>query len=158
MSQFVGYKSFLMIVSLFIPVTITMMWWPDAVDLTRLPLALALVFVHMFVIHALSFCVSTMGFFVTKINGFTAAKNIALWVLVGELFPLDLLPEPWKSIILSLPFASGVFVPVGYLTKRHDIDLVFAGFGQCAIGFLVLSTIGWLLWRKGLRDYTGTGA
>lgn len=77
---------------------------------------------------------------------------------MGELFPLDLLPEPWKTTIISLPFASGVFVPVAYLTGRIEIDVVYRGFLSVTIGLIVLNLLGLYTWKKGMDSYVGTGA
>lgn len=77
---------------------------------------------------------------------------------MGELFPLDLLPEPWKSLIIALPFSSGVFVPVGYITGRIGFETVMQGFMSVTLGLVVLNIIGAYMWKRGLETYAGTGA
>lgn len=85
-------------------------------------------------------------------------KNMALWVLTGESFPLDLIPEPYKSYVLRLPFASGVYFPVAYLTGRVGNEELLQAFASVALGIAVVSVIAWLMWRRGLREYSGIGA
>ena len=88
----------------------------------------------------------------------TIAKNLVFWILSGELFPLDLISEPWRSRLLTLPFPSGVFLPVGYTTGRVGLVQMQNGFISVTVAILILNIIGSLLWKQGLRSYEGTGA
>ena len=88
----------------------------------------------------------------------TAAKNLLMWILMGELFPLDLLPEPYKTILISAPFANGTFIPVGYIIGRVEIQTVYNGFISVTIGLVILNLIGAYLWKRGIESYVGTGA
>mgnify|MGYP003820033447 CR=1 FL=1 len=85
-------------------------------------------------------------------------KNIALWMLTGEIFPLDLLPESIKSVVWTLPFASGVFLPIGYLTGRIELPVLITGFQNLLIGIMVLQAICYQVWQSGLKRYSGVGA
>lgn len=157
LSQLLGYKAVTTLVSFLVPlgVGLTMGW---QVPFERLPIALLLVFFYLFLVHSISFVVSTFSFFLNRIYTLTIAKNLALALVTGELIPLDLLPEPWRGWILLLPFPSGVYIPVGYLTGRIGLDLVWQGFTSVAVSILIINIIGVALWRRGLRSYAGTGA
>lgn len=157
LSQFMGYKLVTTVISLVFPLcAIAIFELPF--HLTRLPLALLLVIYYLVMVHALSFCVANLAFRFNKVFSFTVAKNLGLWLLSGELFPLDLLPEYWKNLLLNLPFSNAVYIPVGYLTGRIDSSLVFHGFLTTTAGILLFGFIGRLLWVSGLRTYSGTGA
>ncbi len=157
LSQLMGYKIVTTVISLIIPIiAVSIFYLPS--DLTRLPLATLLCFYYLFLVHSISFIISTMAFHFTKISSLTVAKNLFMWILMGELFPLDLLPEPYKTWVISLPFASGTFTPVAYITGRVGIETVYLGFVSVTIGLIVLNLIGAYLWRKGLNSYVGTGA
>lgn len=86
------------------------------------------------------------------------AKNLALWLLSGELVPLDLLPETYKNFMLALPFANAVYIPVGYITGRISVDLIYHGFYTTTVGLLVMGVISALMWKWGMSKYVGTGA
>ncbi len=88
--------------------------------------------------NSISFLVSCAAFFLNKIHSFTAAKNLALWVISGEIIPLDLMPEPFRTILIALPFSSGVFIPVGYLTVAAACTRL-AG-RRCRGGTMLLTT------------------
>lgn len=77
---------------------------------------------------------------------------------MGELFPLDLLPEPFKTAFIAAPFASGTFIPVGYIIGRVDIQTVYNGFISVTIGLVVLNLLAAYLWKRGIDSYVGTGA
>jgi ABC-2 type transport system permease protein len=157
LGQFIGYKVVGAAFSLSIPVMLTFF-----IDLPtyiwRLPLALLLVVFYLVFVHTLSFCVATSAFFFNRTHGFTAAKNIAIWVLAGEIFPLDLAPEPFRGWMIALPFSSGVFVPVGYLVGRVGIAEVQAAFVSVTISLIVVGFFAYVLWWSGRRVYSGTGA
>ncbi|MFN7904763.1 MAG: ABC-2 family transporter protein, partial [Pseudobdellovibrionaceae bacterium] len=67
-------------------------------------------------------------------------------------------PEPYKQYLLNLPFSCGVFVPVGYLTGRLGLSDMIHGFFTIFVGTGVCGLISYFLWRKAIREYSGTGA
>lgn len=157
LSQLMGYKFVTTIVSLIIPV-IASLYFDLPANFSRLPIAVLLCFYYLILVHTLSFIISSLAFHFTKISSLTVAKNLLMWILMGELFPLDLLPEPWKTIIISAPFANGVFVPVAYITGRVGIETIYTGFISVTIGLIVLNALGAYMWKKGMDSYVGTGA
>lgn len=157
LAQFMGYKFITAGFSLLIPV-VASLFFHGTTDLTRLPLALALSIYYLFLVHTISFTIASCGFFFNRVHSFTVAKNISLWMLSGELFPLDLVPQPVRGVILNLPFSNGAFVPVGYLTGRIDVAQVMHGFLTTTVGLLVMSVVANRVWRAGRLRYSGTGA
>lgn len=158
LSQFMSYKVLTSSLALLIPASIAGFLITGPTELSHLPLAYVLILFYLVLAYNLSFCVVCLGFFLNRVSSFTVAKNIALTCLTGELFPIDLAPESLKNILFSLPFASGVYIPVGYITGRLVIDDVVRGLVVVMIWSIMFGCLGWLLWRAGLRRYTGTGA
>lgn len=157
LSQLMGYKAIVVVFSLIFPMILGSIFnFPILWE--RLPGTLALVFYYLVLVHILSFMISTVAFHLNKIYSLTVAKNLGLWLFTGELFPLDLLPEPWKSIIINLPFANAVYIPVGYLTGRIGTDMLLHGFMTNTLGIAVFGTISYGMWKWGLSKYAGTGA
>ncbi|UOF00699.1 ABC transporter permease [Bdellovibrio reynosensis] len=156
-SQLMGYKFITTIVSMTIPV-LAVMFFDLPTHFERLPLAFALEFYYLILVHSLSFLVATLAFHFNKAHALTGAKNLALWLFTGELFPLDLMPEPFKSIVLALPFSSGVYVPVGYITGRLEVGSVMQAFASVTAGIVVINLLGLWMWRRGVNTYAGTGA
>jgi ABC-2 type transport system permease protein len=157
LSQLMGYKFVTTVVSLVVPIVACFFFDLPAI-FSRLPLATLLCFYYLILVHTMSFIISTMAFHFTKISSITTAKNLLFWILMGELFPLDLLPDPWKNIFISLPFSSGVFTPVAYLTGRVGIEVVYTGFISVTVGLVVFNALAAYLWKRGVASYVGTGA
>lgn len=157
LGQFMGYKLLTTVASFFVPILIYF-FFKGTTDLSRLPLALLLTFYYLFFAHTLSFTVASFAFFLNRVHAFTVAKNIALWVLTGEMFPLDLMPTEIRNVLLMLPFSNGVYIPVGYLTGRLGIEAVLQGFASTTLGLVVMGVIANRLWSSGRRAYSGTGA
>ncbi len=157
LSQFLGYKfivsSFSLVMPLLASYFIGLPFLPE-----RLPATLALIVYYLVLMHTLSFVVASLAFHLTRIHSITVAKNLALWLVTGELIPLDLFPEGIRKVVLWLPFSSGVYIPVGYLTGRISEDLVYRGFLTTTLGICFFGGLGAFMWKWGLAKYTGTGA
>ncbi|MBX9767815.1 MAG: ABC-2 family transporter protein [Bdellovibrionales bacterium] len=157
LSQYLGYKIIIALISFFIPVAFCVIWkLPFHVD--RVPTMLFIVVYYLFFSHIMSFCIACCAFFWNRVYNLTGAKNLFLWLLTGELFPLDLIPEPFRSFVVALPFSSAVYIPVGYVTGRLGSDAVVDGLISVTGGIVVFGVIAGVLWRQGLHRYSGTGA
>lgn len=157
LSQFLGYKLITTLISLLVPLAITLAVSGPTIH-SRLPLAVSVQMLYLVLVHTVSFSVACLGFFLNRVHGFTVAKNIALGMLTGELFPLDLVPEPYRHFVLYLPFSNSVYVPVGYLTGRLEIADVARGIVSILVSIAVVGVIGAWIWAAGRRRYSGTGA
>ncbi len=157
LGQFMGYKLLTSLVSLLVPVAICL-FVSSSTQLSRLPLAFALSMYYLILAHTLSSIVSAFAFFFNRIHALTVTKNFILWFLVGELFPLDLLPIKVRAAFIALPFSSGVYIPVGYLTGRLPLAAVGRGFLSVTLGIVFFSVIYIFVWNMGRKKYSGTGA
>ncbi|MFN8791654.1 MAG: ABC transporter permease [Bdellovibrionales bacterium] len=157
LSQLLGYKAVTTALSLVFPMVILVSFQLPT-HWERLPAALFLIFYYLIFVFGMSFCIASLAFFFNKVHSLTVTKNLALWLFTGELFPLDLMPPAWQKFFLSLPFSSGVYVPVGYLTGRIDFSAWLRGVATTTVGLIVVSVVGWFLWRRGMKVYAGTGA
>lgn len=155
--QFLGYKILIMCLSLALP-GLAVFYLDYPTFFYRLPLAALLAIFFLVFTYCLSFLISTFAFQFNKIHAFTFSKNITLWILTGELFPLDLLPSPLKEIFIASPFSAGVYLPVGYLTGRFGESQILQGFLSVSLGILFLGLIGSFHWKRSLKIYSGTGA
>lgn len=157
LSQFLGYKWMCLVFTLWMPLSVCY-FFNLPVDLLKVPFAMLLVAYYMVFVHTLSFVFASMAFFFNRVGSMSVGKNFVMWILVGELFPLDLAPEPWRSIIMKLPPASGVYLPVGFLTGRVSWDDFLFGFVSVTFGILVIGSVAMVIWNRGRKVYSGTGA
>ncbi|KYG67427.1 ABC transporter permease [Bdellovibrio bacteriovorus] len=156
-SQLMGYKVITTACSMMVPL-LAVLIFDLPTKFSRLPLAFALEFYYLILVHSISFVIASCAFYLNKVYAFTGAKNLALWLFTGELFPLDLMPEPMKTIVITLPFSAGVYVPVGYLTGRLGVGSVMNSFVSISIALILVNALGLWMWRKGVHIYAGTGA
>jgi ABC-2 type transport system permease protein len=156
-SQFMGYKILTTGISLLVPLAACLaMRLP--VHYERLPMMILLCLYYLLLVQTISFCVACLAFRLNKVGAFTMAKNLGLWLFSGELFPLDMLPHPWREILIAIPFSNAVYVPVGYLTGRLGMETLLEGFASVSAGLLLMGLLASYLWKSGLRIYSGTGA
>ena len=157
LSQLLGYKFITTIISFLFPILVVVTFNLPT-DFGRLPLAVLLMFYYLFLVHSISFLVSTSAFFLNKVYSFTMAKNLFIWLFTGELVPIDLMPSWLRDFLMALPFASGVYIPVGYITGRVDQTIVYRGFWNITVFLILINVVGYYFWKKGLKNYVGTGA
>lgn len=157
LSQILGYKIITTVFSLTVPL-LTSIYFDLPIHYERLPAALLLVVYYIFLVHTMSFIVSTLGFYLSRVRSFTLLKNLTLLLLGGELVPIDLMPHVLAKVFLSLPFSSGVYIPLAYISGRVESDILWKGFFNVSWGIVVGGLIAYILWSRGVREYTGTGA
>lgn len=156
-SQFFGYKSLIIITSLILPYSLSL-FLNYPVYLDKLFWSILLILFYLVFTYLISFIVATFAFHLTRVHSFTMAKNLALFLFTGELIPLDLIQEPYKSFFMNTPFTAAVYLPVGYLTGRIEFMVFAKGFYLVGLGILILTPIAIFCWSKGKEAYVGTGA
>lgn len=157
LGQLLGYK--MLITAMSLPVVIGLaLWWELPLYFDRLLPAIVMGFCYLIMIYTLNFAIASMAFFFDYVYSLNTTKNMIVWFLAGELFPLDLLPEPWRDWLIALPFSCGAFLPAGYISGRISTEIFLRGFVSLAIGMVCFSLIARYIWRLGLRNYSGTGA
>ncbi|MCA9150847.1 MAG: ABC-2 family transporter protein, partial [Planctomycetales bacterium] len=77
--------------------------------------------------------------------------------LSGHMFPLDMLPEPWKTIVAWLPLRYLAYFPSAvFLKKITGTDLAVSL--TVELGWIVfLIWLNRFLWRRGVARYSGFG-
>lgn len=157
LSQLLGYKVITTVFSLLVPLIASIIF-DLPIYYLRIPAALFLIIYYLILVHMMSFLVSTIGFYLTRVRSFTLLKNLTLLLLSGELVPIDLMPKTLERLLLVLPFSSGVYIPLAYISGRGNSELLKTGFTNVTISILVLSVFCFFFWKRGVRQYTGTGA
>lgn len=142
-----------------VPVVIFIAWmWDLPFHLDRLPLVLLMGVSYVILIFSLHFAVASMSFFFDNVYSLNNTKNMLIWILTGELMPLDLLPSPLREWVIALPFSCGIYLPASYLSGRIGADVFMRGFVSLAIGGVLFGVLANFVWKKGLHRYGGTGA
>ncbi len=157
LSQLMGYKLITTAFSLMVPLLASLAF-ELPVHFLRIPLAMLLIIYYLILVHMMSFLISVIGFYLTRVRSFTLLKNLTLLLLSGELVPIDLMPKALAKLLLILPFSSGVYIPLAYLSGRGDFALLKTGFLNVSVAIIIFSFLCVIFWKRGVREYTGTGA
>lgn len=129
-------------------------------DLSPLNIALALVAMALAFasIFLTSYCIGLLNFWLTH-----AMAIEDLWfgfraLLSGVLAPIDLLPAPIPQLSPYLPFRYTLSFPVEIILGRVSGEQLLLGFAVQLFWLSVFVGLYWLLWTRGLKEYSAVGA
>jgi viologen exporter family transport system permease protein len=128
--------------------------FPGALRLTAYVGSLLLTFVVGFFFET---CVGLIGFWFLEITSFLYVVNTVNFFVSGQLFPLDLLPNPWGWVFKLLPFQYMAYFPAAvFLGKVPDNELLPGLLIEAAWG-AALMVLARVLYARGLRRYSAFG-
>jgi viologen exporter family transport system permease protein len=128
--------------------------FPDATTFVAYLVSLVLAFLVGFFFEV---CVGMVGFWFLEVTSLLYIVMTLNFFISGQMLPLNLLPEPWYTILRWLPFQYMAYFPaVVFLGKIQGPDLVWGLLGEAAwaVGFMILARY---LYRLGLRRYGAYG-
>lgn len=156
LGQILGQKLLVVVIMTPVVFLIASVWelpfYPD-----RFLAALLMSFLYVIMIYTLHFAVSSMAFFLDNVYSLNNTKTMIIWILSGEVMPLDLLPSNVREIVIALPFSCGNYLPAAYVSGRITTAVFINGFYSLAAGFVLFGIMARVIWQKGLRRYGGTG-
>ncbi|WP_165224498.1 ABC transporter permease [Aquisphaera insulae] len=127
---------------------------PDPVTLAAYGASLILSFLVGFYFEA---AVGMVGFWFLEVTSLLYIVMTLNFFISGHMLPLDLLPEPWSSLLKALPFQYMAYFPaVVFLGKVTGWALVGHLLLELAwaVGFMLLCRT---LYRLGLKRYSAYG-
>lgn len=128
--------------------------WPDAVTLLAFTASLLMAFVLGF------FLESTLGlisFWLLEVSSLLFVYMLVNFFLSGHMFPLDMLPDPWRTLVGWLPLQYLAYFPAAvFLGKIQGADLVRGLLIQATWTVLLIVASRWFL-HRGLMRYSGFG-
>ncbi|MDA3850829.1 MAG: ABC-2 family transporter protein [Spirochaetaceae bacterium] len=121
-------------------------------------LSISLSFIMMFQIN---YCVGIIGFWLVQAEGIRRVFLIFRDILAGAFLPLSFFPELFQKILFFLPFQFISYVPLRVFMGNYEL----AGFemsipsivGIQALAVLAMTGITTLLWKLGIKRFTGVG-
>jgi ABC-2 type transport system permease protein len=128
--------------------------WPEWPVLLGYAAALLLGFVLGFYFEA---CLGTLGFWFLEVSSLLYVVNTINFFVSGQMFPLDLLGEPWAGALRALPFQYLAYFPTMVILGKVPGTHLVAGLlteAAWAVFFIVLAR---LLYHLGLRRYSAYG-
>jgi ABC-2 type transport system permease protein len=128
-------------------------WLPSLGNLLLFIIATILAFTLRFIIQ---YTVAMLAFWTERAIALDNFWFIAYLFLSGMIAPLKVFPEPIHTIVFMTPFPYLIYFPVSILIGI-PVDLT-KGFLAIIGWFLLFLGMNRLLWRAGLRKYSGMGA
>lgn len=130
--------------------------WPSAVVMTCFVISLILAFIIGFAFETL---IGLMSFWLLEISSFNYIFITLIYVLSGHMFPLDLAPEPWGTVLRSTPFQYLAYFPAMLFLRGDKMpvaDVISATVVECFVAAGLLAVVYWV-YRAGLRQYSAFG-
>ena len=128
--------------------------WLDGPTLMALLASLIMGFLLGFFLES---AIGLFGFWFLEVSSLLFVYMLFSFFLSGHMFPLDILPEPWKTMVMFLPFRYLAYFPAAIaLGKIQGVELIQGLLIEAAwvVCFIVLCR---LAWSRGVRRYSGFG-
>jgi ABC-2 type transport system permease protein len=128
--------------------------WPDWGTLAGYALALGMAFLIGFFFEA---SIGMIGFWFLEVTSVLYVINTLSFFVSGHMFPLDLMPAPWGSLLKALPFSYLAYFPAAVFVGKIRGEALIEGLvleAAWAVGLIVLAHV---LYRRGLRYYSAYG-
>lgn len=124
-------------------------------DLLNIFIGLTFAFLAFILHFFLDISISWLAFWIHDTWSFRHFKVILFTSLGGVFFPLDFIPENFRTFFELLPFKYLFYTPTSYiLGKQTNILVDVLG---CIAWIILFAITGAFLWRKGLRKYEAYG-
>ncbi|WP_219833987.1 ABC-2 family transporter protein [Paenibacillus sp. R14(2021)] len=122
-------------------------------------LSLLLSFMMVFFIN---YCVGMTAFWLTNTGGIRSIFLILRDLCAGVFVPLSFFPDAVQHVLLFLPFQFMTYVPVRVFLGDYELAgysmSIPAIVGLQALAVAVMWGVSELIWRAGIRRFTGVGA
>ncbi len=128
--------------------------WPSAEILSAFVISCVLGFLLG---YFLDLCIGLVGFWFLEVSSLLFIYMLLNFFLSGHMFPLDLLDEPWKTIVDWLPFKYMAYFPAAIFLGKIPADELWWQVGAEALWLLFLIGTARMLYMRGLKRYSGYG-
>src|SRR5262245_17340295 len=128
--------------------------WPPADVMFAYVASLVLAFLLGFFLEA---TIGMIGFWFLEVSSLLFVYMLFNFFLSGPMFPLDMLPQPWKTVVQVIPLQYLAYFPAAVFLQKIEGPDLWIGLGiQAAwvVFFIVLCRTTY--WR-GIKRYSGYG-
>lgn len=131
--------------------------WP-VIDANRLPLFMLSLMLGVLVHFHTELAIGLTAFWTDQSWAFEDFYTAALYLLTGFTVPLAMFPQEVQAAISWVPWRYMFGLPAEILVGLHKGAELYWLLGGQVIWASVSAGCAWLLWRRGLRHFTGAGA
>ncbi|MEF3303655.1 ABC transporter permease [Paenibacillus sp. GYB003] len=119
----------------------------------------ALSFLMMFLVN---YCIGLTAFWLTNAHGIRGMFHLLRDVSAGVFLPLTFLPDVLQKALFVLPFQFIVYVPARVFIGSYELGGIAMSIPQIvglqAVAVCFMWLVSEMLWRLGIKRFTGVGA
>ena len=128
--------------------------WPDPWTTAAFVASLFLSFTLGFYLEA---CIGLVGFWMLEVSSLLFVYMLFQFFLSGHMFPLDILPEPFLSIVSFLPIKYLAYFPAAVFLGKVQGTQLAIDMGMLLAWTIFFFVMSQLIYRRGLKHYSGYG-
>jgi len=128
--------------------------WPDPVTLLAFAASLLMAFALGFFLES---TIGLISFWLLEVSSLLFVYMLFNFFLSGHMFPLDMLPQPWRSLVGWLPLQYLAYFPAAVFLGKIQGAALVRGLMIQAVWVVVFIAGGRFLLRRGLMRYSGFG-
>jgi ABC-2 type transport system permease protein len=154
--QLARFPFFILILGLF-------MWInPDVLfsgwDWRMILLGIVAIYAALALRFAVQFCFAMICFWFERSASIESLSFLPYFFLSGMAVPMGDIPQPLRDFLMWTPFPYMISYPARILTGVADAKEIIFGALVMSAWFLFFVLLGGILWKRGLRKYSGQGA
>lgn len=128
--------------------------WPDPTTLVCFILSLLLSFALGFYLES---CLGLVGFWMLEVSSLLFVYMLLQFFLSGHMFPLDLLPEPFQTIVNYLPIKYLAYFPAAVFLGKIQGTALLWDMLLLVLWVAFFYALSRWTYAKGLQRYSGFG-
>ncbi len=126
-------------------------------SLTGCLLAVPMLLCGMMIHSLLALMLSYLAFWLDEVWTFHVVKDISLWLLSGQMLPLNTLPPAALQISHLLPFQYIAYVPASLMVGMIPASEALPYFAGAVLWVGIMLAAALLLWKRGIARYSAFG-
>ena len=128
--------------------------WPSLTALAAGIVALILSFLLGFFLEA---CMGLVGFWWLEVSSLLFVYMLFNFFLSGHMFPLDMLPPPWRTVVQMTPLMYLAYFPAAVLLGKIQGSALVWGLSMEAVWVVFFILLSRILFHYGTRRYSAFG-
>jgi ABC-2 type transport system permease protein len=128
--------------------------WPPAEVLIAYLLSLLLTFLLGYFLEA---TIGMIGFWFLEVSSLLFIYMLFSFFFSGHMFPLDMLPEPWATVVQWIPLQYLTYFPAAVFLEKITGAALWQGIAIQSIWVVVFIGLSRVAYTRGVRRYSGFG-
>jgi len=128
--------------------------WPPVDVLAAFSISLVLSFLLGFFLEAM---IGMIGFWTLEVSSLLFIYMLLSYFLSGHMFPLDILPAPWNTVVQIIPLQYLAYFPAAVFLQKVEGPALWQGLAIQAAWVVVLIVACRVAYARGVRRYSAFG-